>query len=179
LKTRQVALLRAVNLGPNARVDMAKLRATFERLGYDDVKTLLMSGNVVYTSGDAPERAVERVEPALAKDLGLRVRVLVRTRDELGAVVKRYPLRDIATDGSRTLVVFLSAKSNKDALRDLHPQQFAPEVFRVADREVYIWSPQGLQKVKLNIGFWEKRFQCVATARNWNTVNKLLALAEA
>jgi uncharacterized protein (DUF1697 family) len=177
LKTRQVALLRGVNLGPTTRVDMAALRALFEQLGYDDVRTLLMSGNVVYTTGDAPERAIQRIEAALTKELGLSVRVLVRTRDELAAVVKRYPLRDIATDGSRALVVFLSARSKTNAVRDLDPQQFEPEVFRVADREVYVWSPHGLQKVKLNIGFWEKRFQCVATGRNWNTVNKLLALA--
>jgi uncharacterized protein (DUF1697 family) len=179
LRTRQVALLRGVNLGPTTRVDMAALRELFERLGYDDVKTLLMSGNVVYTSGDAPERAIQRIEPALAKELGVPVRVVVRTRDELAAVVKRYPLRDIATDGSRTLVVFLSAKSNKNAVRGLDPQQFEPEVFRVADREVYVWSPHGLQKVKLNIGFWERKFQCIATGRNWNTVSKLLAIAEA
>jgi hypothetical protein len=52
-------------------------------------------------------------------------------------------------------------------------------VFRVTDREVYVWSPHGLQKVKLNIGFWEARFHCVATGRNWNTVIRLLAAAEA
>jgi uncharacterized protein (DUF1697 family) len=179
LKTRQVALLRGVNLGPTTRVDMAALRALFEGLGYDDVKTVLMSGNVVYTAGDAPERAIRRIEVALAKELGLSVRVLVRTRDELAAVVKRYPLRGIATDGARTLVIFLSARSDMKAVRAVDPQQYVPEVFRVVDREVYVWSPNGLQKVKLNIGFWEKKFQCVATGRNWNTVNKLLALAEA
>jgi uncharacterized protein (DUF1697 family) len=138
-----------------------------------------MSGNVVYTTDDTPQRATKRIEAALPKELGLSVQVLIRTRDELAAAVTGYPLYGIAADGSRTLVVFLSAKSNKNALRDLDPQKFEPEVFRVADREVYVWSPHGLQKVKLNIGFWEKKFQCVATGRNWNTVNKLLAVAEA
>jgi uncharacterized protein (DUF1697 family) len=179
LRTRQVALLRGVNLGPSTRVDMAALRALFGRLGYDDVRTVLMSGNVVYTTDDTPEHATKRIEAALPTELGLSVRVLVRTRDELAAAVKNYPLHGIAADGSRTLVVFLSAKSNKNAVRDLDPQQFEPEVFTVGDREVYVWSPHGLQKVKLNIGFWEKTFQCVATGRNWNTVNKLLAVAEA
>ena len=176
-KTTKVAFLRGINLGPRMRVEMARLRALVKALGYDDVRTYLQSGNVVFTSSVRPEEAARAIEEGIAEHLGLTVPVLVRTEDELAAVVEENPLRDVATDPARYLVNFLSAPPDRRRARELDPAEFEPEVFRVVGREAYVWFPRGVRASRLTYAFWEKRFEVTATGRNWNTVTKVLALA--
>jgi uncharacterized protein (DUF1697 family) len=177
--TRQVALLRGINVGRSKRVGMADLRESVEALGYDDVRTYLQSGNVVFTGKDGrPERAAQKIEDQLAERLGLDVRVLVRTRDELAEVIDRNPLSEIASDPRRLLVAFLSSSPDPKRLRDVDPADFEPDAFAVGAREIYLWCPDGFHATKLGHAFWEKQLQLTATARNWNTVTKLLALAD-
>ena len=176
--TRQIALLRGINLGSRRRVAMADLRDLMSDLGYDDVRTHLQSGNVVFTGPDPPERAARRIEKALARDTGVDTEVLVRTRDELARVVERNPLREHARDPKRHLVVFLSAEPDRKRLRGVDADDYAPERFATHGREIYVWLPDGVQKARLTHAFWEKRLEVSATARNWSTVERLLALAD-
>jgi uncharacterized protein (DUF1697 family) len=177
--THQVALLRGINLGRSKRIAMADLRALVEALGYEDVRTHLQSGNVVYKAPVPPAQAGNAIEGALGSKLGMDVRVLVRTDKDLASVVDRNPLADVATDPTRLLVTFLSGKPDPKRLRALDPGDFEPDVFRAGDREIYVWCPNGVGKTMLGHAFWERYLGLTATARNWNTVTKLLALADA
>src|SRR3954462_13481413 len=103
---RQIALLRGVNVGGNKRVEMARLLALLEQLGHSDVRTYVNSGNVVFSG---PKRSEQQLETAFAKEFGFHVPVLVRSRDELADVVSANPLRDVATDPAKHLVVFCGA----------------------------------------------------------------------
>ncbi len=156
---------------------MARLRELVEALGYDDVRTHLQSGNVVFSTSAAAPKTARAIEEQIAKQLGLTVPVLVRTEDELAAIVDANPLRDVATDPARYLVNFLSAPPDRRRLRELDAADFEPEVFRVVGSEAFVWSPSGVRASRLSYAFWEKRFDLTATGRNWNTVTKLLALA--
>jgi uncharacterized protein (DUF1697 family) len=175
---RLIALLRGVNLASRNRVAMADLRRLMGELGYEDARTLLQSGNVVFTADEEPDAAARRIERAIAAELGLDIGVLVRTRDELARVVERNPLRESATEGKWYMVVFLSAEPDRAALAAIDAAGFEPEVFAADGREIYVWFPAGVQKARLTHAFWEKRLGVTATARNWNTVEKLLALAD-
>jgi uncharacterized protein (DUF1697 family) len=175
---RQIALLRGINLGRSKRLGMADLRDLMRALGYEDAKTLLQSGNVVFTASEPPDTIARQIEDRLARDAGLEVAVLVRTRDEIARVVARNPLREHAADPKRYLVVFLSASPDRALLRAIEREQFKPELFRVHGAEIYVWLPDGIQNARLTHAFWEKRLGVTATARNWNTVEKLLALAD-
>jgi uncharacterized protein (DUF1697 family) len=174
---RQVALLRGINLGRSKRIAMADLRALVEGLGYADVRTHLQSGNVLLTTSASPARAAKAIEGALDAELGVDVRVLVRTDDELASVVDRNPLGDVATDPARLLVTFLSGRPDPKRLRALDPADFEPDVFRAGAREIYVWCPNGYAGTKLTHAFWEKQLGLTGTARNWRTVTKLLELA--
>lgn len=175
---RLVALLRGVNVGGRNRLAMATLRSALDGLGYTDVKTHLQSGNVVLRpAGDSPERAAQRIEELLASELGVAVPVLVRDAAALQAIVDANPLADVADNPSRLLVTFLSASADESRLADLDPSAFEPDRFVVAGREIYVWAPNGVSETDLTYAFWEKRLGVTATARNWNTVTKLLALA--
>jgi len=174
---RQVALLRGINLGRNKRIAMADLRKLVEGLGYEEVRTHLQSGNVVFTTADSPARAAKAIEGELDAKLGMDVRVLIRTDRELAGVVERNPLGDVMTDPTRLFVTFLSAKPDARRVRGIDPSKFVPDVFRVGDREVYVWCPNGYAGTKLNHAFWEKQLGLTGTARNWRTVTRLLELA--
>jgi len=175
---RQIAFLRGINVGRNKRIAMSALRSLVEELGYEDVRTHLQSGNVVFTTSASPGRAAKAMEDELAAKLGISVRVLVRTDKELAGVVDRNPLGDVATDPTRLLVTFLSGRPDPARLRGLDPADYGPDVYRVRDREVYVWCPNGLAASKLGHAFWEKRLELTATGRNWRTVTRLLELAQ-
>ena len=141
---RQIALLRAINLGSRQRVSMADLRDVLVRLGYGDVRTYLQSGNAVFTSEAAPATVELEIEQRMATELGVQTKVLVRTRDEMAEVVKRDPLGDVASDPKRYQVSFLSAELDPLVVRELNATDVAPEQFLVDGREIYAWHPNGI-----------------------------------
>jgi uncharacterized protein (DUF1697 family) len=175
---RQIALLRGINLGAHRRVAMGRLRELLAELGYGDVRTYLQSGNVVLTSPASPERLQREIERQIAKQLGLETQVLVRTRDELADVIERDPLAGVADNPKRYQVSFLSAEPDPEVVRELGRVDVAPERFVVSGREIYTWHPDGIQRSQLNKVLSDRRLGVTATARNWNTVTKLLALAD-
>ncbi|ETK31626.1 DUF1697 domain-containing protein [Microbispora sp. ATCC PTA-5024] len=171
---RYVALLRGINVNPATAVAMADLKAVLERLGYGGVRTHLRSGNVLFTAdGDpGPAAAIER---GLADDLGLRIAVIVRTAEELRGVVERNPME--VRDPARFAVVFLSGPPDRERLEAVDPAAYAPEEMAIGERELYVHFPDGLRRPKLP-PLLEKLSSTPATMRNWNTVTRLLALAE-
>jgi uncharacterized protein (DUF1697 family) len=165
---RYVALLRGVNVGGNRKLPMAELRETLAAAGYGDVRTYLQSGNVLLESTSRAAALERELEAALG------VQVVVRSKAELAKVVARDPLGDVADNGSRYFVTFLSAKPKH--VPDLGND--GNERFVVSGREIYSWHPEGLRNSKRAQLLTERRLGVVPTTRNWNTVRKLLELLE-
>jgi uncharacterized protein (DUF1697 family) len=177
--TRYVALLRGINVGGRQKVAMADLRKLLDGLGYTEVKTHLQSGNAVFSSSKrSAEKIAGEIEAAITAQLGLTVRVLVRTAAELRAVIEANPIPGEVANGSRFLVVFLSGPPDQKALAAVEPGQFEPEKFGAGDRAMYFWCPDGIQNSPILGALGKDRPGLTATARNWNTVTKLLELAE-
>jgi len=173
-----VALLRGINVGGNKKVPMAGLREMPTGLGYSDVRTLLQSGNAVFTSAQRRPATVERaLEEAIRSTFGFPVTCMVRTAEELSRVVAANPLATVVTDPSRQMVLFLSGKLDPTRLEDIKPQNFGPEAFALSDREIHVWYASGIVESRLAKVLTEKKIGLAATARNWNTVTKLAALA--
>jgi uncharacterized protein (DUF1697 family) len=157
---------------------MAELRELLQGLGFGDVRTLLQSGNVVLTSDTPPEVVAQEIERGVEAKLGLRVEVIVRTRDELAAVIELNPLAEVVDDPKRYQVSFLSAEPEAAAIAAIAAADVAPERFVHRGRELYAWHPGGIQRSRLVKLISDKRLGVTATARNWNTVTKLLTLAD-
>ena len=172
----RIVLLRGINLAGRRRVGMADLRELLAGHGYEDVRTHLQSGNVLLSSPLAGARLEQALERQLADGLGFEVDVLVRSRKQLADVVARDPLGKVAKNPSRYLVTFLRSKPPAKVVRELAAEDVAPEQFVIEGREVYAWHPDGVQRSKLN-KLLAQRLDIAATARNWNTVTKLLELA--
>jgi len=174
---RYVALLRGINIGSRNRVSMPELRAAMEGAGFPEVQTYLQSGNVVLESRAKAESVRRKVEGLVAERSGLEIAVVVRTKAELAAVVRRNPLGDVATDPKRHQVTFLSKKLAAKAVRELEAAATPEERVVVAGREVYAWHPSGVARSKLWAKLAGKGLGVTATSRNWTTVEALLELA--
>jgi uncharacterized protein (DUF1697 family) len=176
---RFVVLLRGVNLAGRNRVSMPALREALEDADFTAVATYVQSGNVVLASGKAAKRVGRDVERLLADRFDLDIRVIVRTRAELAAVIDRDPLAKIATDPKRYQVTFLESPLDADVVRKLEAIATDEERVKHIGREVYAWHPDGVGRSKLAVLLAGKGLGVTATARNWSTVTRLLELADA
>jgi uncharacterized protein (DUF1697 family) len=174
---RHIALLRAINLGSRNRVSMPELRELLTGLGYGDVKTLVQSGNVVLTSRVSPRRLERDLQRQIADGLGVDTPVVVRTRDELAKVIERDPFGAEADNPKLYQVTFLAEKPSAALARELSEADVAPERIELIGRELYTWHPDGIQRSKVDRLRTSSRLP-TGTARNWNTVTKLLELAD-
>lgn len=164
--TAYVALLRGINVGGNKKVPMARLREVFEDLGLGEVKTLLNSGNAVFTSAKSAKTLEPLLEKAILDELDQSVRCLVRDVSEVDAVIAANPFPEAEDDGSRFMAVFTAGKPDKGVV-DLDPENI-----RVGERVVYQWCKQGV----LEAPDVKKALGKEVTGRNWNTVRKIATL---
>ncbi|CAN5149112.1 DUF1697 domain-containing protein [soil metagenome] len=173
---KYVALLRGINVGRAKAISMAELAAVFTGLGYDDVRTVLRSGNVIFSS-DHPlgVSAPTVIESAVFEATGVQSTVLVVPAAEFVAATQANPFAEVATDGSKLFVTFLHTLPADLELPDA--AALAPELLAVGDRVVYQWMPDGSMQTRVPKGFW-KQFPQPGTARNDNTLRKLVTLME-
>jgi uncharacterized protein (DUF1697 family) len=157
---------------------MPELRELLASSGFDEVRTYLQSGNVVLSSNASPQQVARRCEQQITDRFGLDVRVVVRTRDELAEVVRRNPLGEVAVNPKRYQVTFMAAEPDPEALRKLAAAAVAPEQFVVVGRELYAWHPDGMGRSRLWTLLAGRGLGVTATARNWSTVMKVLAIAD-
>ena len=174
---RHVALLRGINVGRAKRVAMADLRDVVVGLGYRDVRTLLNSGNVVFTvPGTARGDAAARIEHAIATHLGVSSRVTVLTGGELKTIVNANPLGEIADNPSRLLVSVLSKPADRTRLTPLTREDWSPEALALGARVAYLWCPNGMIESRLAQAVG-RILGDATTTRNWATMLKLQDLA--
>jgi uncharacterized protein (DUF1697 family) len=174
---RYVVLLRGINVGRAKQVAMADLKVLLEGLGYSDVRTHLRSGNAVLTGPDAdPVEQEKRIEGAIDKELGMDVRCVVLGEDDLRAIVEGHPFAEKATNGSRMMAHVLGARPDKDLVAEHDAVALDPDNARLGERVIYQWCPDGLLSAPPVGGFAEKKWKVAVTARNWNTMSKLLDL---
>ena len=175
---RWIVLLRSTNVGRANRVAMADLRGLLSDLGYSNVRTLLNSGNVVFTtSGSAcREDPAPRIQEALAERLAISARVVTLTGAGLDRVIKGNPLSGVATDPSRLLVAFPTSEAVLSKLDDLVTRDWAPEALAVRTTAAYLWCPEGVSRSRLWFAVNAALGDAV-TSRNWTTVLALQALA--
>jgi uncharacterized protein (DUF1697 family) len=172
----RVALLRGINVGTAKRVSMASLRQVLEDLGYADVRTLLNSGNVVFTAGRGGDADIaDRIHKAVASRLGVTSRVIVLSAGELAEALDENPLAEGLDHPSRLLIMMLADVSIRKRLAAITRQHWTPEAVAVGRRAAYIWCPDGLAKSPL-VAAMSRAVGEDGTARNLATMRRLRAM---
>ena len=181
--TVYVSLLRAVNVGGSGLIKMDALREAFEAIGLADVRTLGQSGNVLFRSGLTDRaRLAKRIVQELERRFELRVEVIVRTLAEVASIVDRGPVLSSRADKSKLLVMFLSSvpdAASQEALKQWHESKRLEELLEIRGPEIYLYYPAGVGRSKLTSGVIESKLDTSGTARNWNTLLKLVEAGRA
>jgi uncharacterized protein (DUF1697 family) len=157
-----VALLRAVNLGSRNKVPMAQLRRAMADAGYGDVRTVIASGNVVFSHGAKP--SARALESLIAREFGVRTTVILRSAAQIRKLRAAKPFADAA------YVAFLAKRPRSTKSID------GIDEFAFVGSDIVLHFPNGYAAAQLTGAVLEKKLGIEATVRNWNTVEKLADL---
>ena len=174
-----ICMLRGVNVGGHNQMKMDALRALCESVGLCDPETYVQSGNIIFRTEERNlVLLARRIENAIEKRFGFRPEVILRTSSDPRQVIARNPFaKRRGTDPSKLQVTFFAKDPDPDVRDEILRIKADPEELHIEGRELYIYFPNGMGRSKLApvIG---KTVKKSGTARNWNTVTKLLEMAQ-
>ncbi len=170
-----ISMLRGINVGGHKKIKMDQLRNSFETLGFEQVKTYIQSGNVVFRAGKLSTVTLSRkVEATILNDFGFTVSVISRTQDEMERTIQNNPfLKERGIDQTKLHVTFLSEAPAASAFQKMQVLIAAPDRSRCVGREIYFYLPNGVSQSSLWKTPWERTLSVVTTMRNWKTVNSI------
>lgn len=175
-----ISLLRAVNVGGHYKIKMDSLRALYESLGLRNPHTYVQSGNVIFRTAERNlVRLAKRIQDGIEQSFGFRPDVMLRTASEMRDVIAKNPFATRrGLEPSKLLVNFLAGDPGPEARAKIVQLKTDPEELRITARELYIYFPNGIGRSKLSTAVLERTLQTSGTGRNWNSVTKMLEIAE-
>ena len=183
-----IALLRGVNIGGNT-LKMERLRALCADLGFENIRTYVQSGNVLFENAGTVAACKKALEDKLLGQTRLPVTVIVRKPADMRRVLGNNPFPDVvasdmensgrvgSSERARLYVAFLAAAPGREKMQTVRKLQFGQDRFHIAGKEIYLRYAQGYGNSKMNNNVFEKVLGIRATTRNWNTIKNLWKLA--
>jgi uncharacterized protein (DUF1697 family) len=177
---KYISILRGINVSGQKKIKMADLKSLYELLGLKNVVTYIQSGNVIF---DVETKNIAKLKSTIEKTIEekyeFHVPVAIRTNREMANIIENNPFGPInlAEDGTKILVTFLSSKPTEANISSLQQYVAAPEKLFVVEKEAYLYCPNGYGKSKLSNTFLEHKLEVEATTRNWKSVHKLSELS--
>ena len=175
-----ISILRGINVSGQKKILMYELKSLYESLKFKDVITYIQSGNVIFkSSAQLSDLAMAaKIEKAIYKKYGFEVPVIIRSQDEIQKIISTNSfLKEKDIDEKKLHVIFLSDIPAKENIESIKSENYLPDQFIISGKEIYLHIPASYGETKLSNNFFEKKLKVTATTRNWNTVNKLLELA--
>lgn len=175
-----ISMLRGVNVGPHNRIKMEVLRALCGPLKFREAQTYVQSGNLIFHTDQRDIVKVSKcLEDAIEKKCKFRCDVISRTTVELKATVAKNPFaKRRGIEPGKLLVTFLSADPGEEARSKVRALKTDPEELWIDGRELFIYFPNGAGRSKLSWPAIPKMLKVSGTSRNWNSVTKMLEMAE-
>jgi uncharacterized protein (DUF1697 family) len=172
-----VALLRGINVGGKNKLPMKDLVEIFAESGCENPRSFIQSGNVVFEATPGVAAGVSGLIAArIADRFGYRTPVVLRTAEELAAVLAHNPFLAAGIAEEELHVYFLQDRPDPRRLEQLDPDRSPPDGFAVHGREVYLRLPNGMARTKLTNAYFDSKLATTSTARNWRTITKLVEL---
>ncbi|MEQ1606182.1 MAG: DUF1697 domain-containing protein [Pyrinomonadaceae bacterium] len=179
---RYVALLRGINVTGKNMIKMETLRTAFESLGFEDVKSYINSGNLIFnvsrahvSKGIAFEKELStKIHDAIQKEFGFDISVMIRSMAEIEEIVAWEPFKGQFESHKDVHVFFLNEKLTDEQVALLLEQGNENELFAIRGRHIACLLKIHITDSAVGKGFIDKKLKVAATGRNWRTVNKLL-----
>jgi len=171
-----IALLKGINVGGHKKVPMVELRELLIKSGFENVQTYIQSGNVILQSLKKNITEIEsHIEQAIKNHFGFEVSVLVLTRKDLKRIFDSSPFPD--EKKKKSYFMMLHNCPNDDVIKEASEKVYEGEEYKIINECIYYYHNKGLGKAKFNVNVFERKFKTFATARNYNTMVKLLSLS--
>jgi uncharacterized protein (DUF1697 family) len=174
---RYVALLRGINVTGKNTVPMKDLAEMFADSKCRNVRTYIASGNVIFEAeAKIAAQIPELITAQIAKRLGHKIPVVVRTAQEIADVAANNPFLKLKSETERLYVMFLADVPSPEKIAGLDAQRSPPDEFIVRGREIFLHLPKGVAPTKLTNAYFDAKLKTISTMRNWRTVNTLLEM---
>jgi len=171
-----IALLKGINVGGHKKVPMAELRDLLSSLGFKNVQTYIQSGNVIFQYS---EENIEKIETIIKKGIldhfGFEVSVLVMKREDLIIIFENSPFSEEKKKASYFMM--LHNTPTEELVKAASEKVYEKEEYKIINACIYYYSAKGFGQSKFNARFFERKLRTFATARNYNTMVKLLSLS--
>jgi uncharacterized protein (DUF1697 family) len=176
-----ISFLRGINMTGHNTIKMTDLGDLYRKLGLKDVETYIQSGNVIF-SGDDRSNEYElglMIEKAISEKFNYIVPVMIRTYRELADLFTSNPfLEEPDFDPSKMAVIFLHSEPSDNQLQKVTNVSYPPDKFKIINREIFIYCPNGFGTTKIYTNFFEKKMKVSGTGRNWKTITTILSMSE-
>lgn len=172
-----IVLLKGINVGGHKKVPMADLRELLTKSGFLDVKTYIQSGNVILKSSEIDFSKIEDIiQNAIMTHFGFEVSVLAKTREGLKQIFDASPFPE--EKKVKSYFTMLHTTPNTDLVKITSEKIYEGEEYFIIKDCIYFYCEKGYGKAKFNMNFFERKLKTIGTARNYNTMVKLLSLSE-
>jgi len=174
-----ISMIRGINVGGQKKIKMADLKLLYESLDFQNVRTYIQSGNVIFEYTDTNLSILAKiVEEKILHTFDFHVTVFMKTIEDLKEIAKNNPfLNDRKEDINKLHVTFLSHKPNQSSIDEIVNYECRPDEFYLNCKEIYLFCPNGYGRTKLSNNFFESKLNLSTTTRNWKTINKLIDIA--
>lgn len=171
-----ITLLKGINVGGHKKLPMADLRELLTKSGFENVQTYIQSGNVILQSSEKnPQKIEETISNSILDHFGFDVSVLVITREQLYRIFNASPFSEEKKQASHFMM--LHDIPNDNLVKEASEKIYEGEEYQIIKNCIYYFYEKGLGQAKFNVNFFERKFKTFATARNYNTMVKLLSLS--
>lgn len=178
-RTKLIALLRGINVGGHNKIPMAELRSLCAEMGWDDVKTYIQSGNLVFSSEESATALENALEQSIERRFGLEISVIVRRADDWSAYVKQNPFPEAGKKEPNLLMLGLAKAPIKNkTIKSLRERAANGEQLAQTRDALWVHFPQGVARSKLSPNLMARLVGSPVTMRNWRTVLKLQGMVQ-
>lgn len=172
-----IALLKGINVGGHKKVPMAELRQLLNKEGFHNVRSYIQSGNVVLESTDTSEAIKVKIQDAMQSHFGFEVSVIVKTSKELKAIFDACPFFDETRE--KSYFIMLDGIPDSGLVKELSKISYKDETFVIKKDCLYFYAAAGYGQAKFNMNSFERKLKVRGTARNYNTMLKLVSMSSA
>ncbi|MFV0571265.1 MAG: DUF1697 domain-containing protein [Xanthomarina gelatinilytica] len=170
-----IILLKGINVGGHKKVPMADLRDLLSKSGFENVQTYIQSGNVVLESSEKANAIENKIHKAILAQFGFEVLVMAKTRQDLQRIFDNSPFSEDKKKASYFLMLHQTPKD--DLVKTASKKVYEADEYQIIDDCLYLFCEKGMGKSKFNVNYFERTLNTFATARNYNTMVKLLSLS--
>lgn len=172
-----IALLKGINVGGHKKVPMADLRELLTKSGFENVQTYIQSGNVILQSSKSDISVIENnIQESIMDHFGFEISVLVKTRSDLKRIFNDSPFSEEKKKASYFML--LRNTPEDDLVKVASEKVYEGEEYKILKDCIYFFCEKGFGQAKFNANFFERKLKIFVTARNYNTMVKLLSLSE-